>query len=49
MANADLDKQPDSVSSVLKVFGILQALGEEREIGIEPPRKSWRLNSLRKR
>lgn len=25
MANADLDKQPDSVSSVLKVFGILQA------------------------
>ncbi|MGQ7190246.1 helix-turn-helix domain-containing protein, partial [Escherichia sp. HC-CC] len=24
----------DSVSSVLKVFGILQALGEEREIGI---------------
>lgn len=22
MANADLDKQPDSVSSVLKVFGI---------------------------
>lgn len=26
MANADLDKQPDSVSSVLKVFGILQAL-----------------------
>ncbi|NID25304.1 DNA-binding transcriptional regulator KdgR [Klebsiella pneumoniae] len=34
MAGADLDKQPDSVSSVLKVFGILQALGEEREIGI---------------
>ncbi len=30
MAIADLDKQPDSVSSVLKVFGILQALGEER-------------------
>ncbi len=29
MANADLDKQPDSVSSVLKVFGILQALGED--------------------
>jgi IclR family KDG regulon transcriptional repressor len=26
MAIADLDKQPDSVSSVLKVFGILQAL-----------------------
>lgn len=34
MALADLDKQPDSVSSVLKVFGILQALGDEREIGI---------------
>ena len=34
MANADADKQPDSVSSVLKVFGILQALGEERENGI---------------
>ncbi|MGQ8705419.1 DNA-binding transcriptional regulator KdgR [Serratia sp. TSA_198.1] len=34
MANADLDKQPDSVSSVLKVFGLLQALGDEREIGI---------------
>lgn len=34
MAVADLDKQPDSVSSVLKVFGILQALGDEREIGI---------------
>jgi IclR family KDG regulon transcriptional repressor len=34
MAIADFDKQPDSVSSVLKVFGILQALGEEREIGI---------------
>ncbi|MCU5775814.1 DNA-binding transcriptional regulator KdgR [Erwiniaceae bacterium BAC15a-03b] len=34
MANADLDKQPDSVSSVLKVFGILQALGEDREHGI---------------
>lgn len=34
MSLADLDKQPDSVSSVLKVFGILQALGEEREIGI---------------
>ncbi|MFC3395731.1 DNA-binding transcriptional regulator KdgR [Brenneria rubrifaciens] len=34
MAIADRDKQPDSVSSVLKVFGILQALGEEREIGI---------------
>lgn len=34
MALADLEKQPDSVSSVLKVFGILRALGEEREIGI---------------
>lgn len=34
MAMTDLDKQPDSVSSVLKVFGILQALGDEREIGI---------------
>lgn len=34
MASADIDRQPDSVSSVLKVFGILQALGEEREIGI---------------
>ncbi|MCC3717780.1 DNA-binding transcriptional regulator KdgR [Rouxiella badensis] len=34
MAIAELDKQPDSVSSVLKVFGILQALGDEREIGI---------------
>ncbi|WP_455820406.1 DNA-binding transcriptional regulator KdgR [Pseudomonas cerasi] len=34
MINADSDKQPDSVSSVMKVFGILQALGEERENGI---------------
>ena len=34
MASADPDKQPDSVSSVMKVFGILQALGEERENGI---------------
>ena len=34
MALTDLDKQPDSVSSVLKVFGLLQALGEEREFGI---------------
>ncbi|WP_158784867.1 DNA-binding transcriptional regulator KdgR [Pantoea sp. BAV 3049] len=34
MAKDELDKQPDSVSSVLKVFGILQALGEEREHGI---------------
>ncbi|WP_392411267.1 DNA-binding transcriptional regulator KdgR [Edwardsiella piscicida] len=30
----EIDKQPDAVSSVLKVFGILQALSEEREIGI---------------
>jgi len=29
-----LDKTPDSVSSVLKVFGILQALGDEQEIGV---------------
>ncbi|CAI0731335.1 DNA-binding transcriptional regulator KdgR [Serratia ficaria] len=34
MAITDTDKQPDSVSSVMKVFGILQALGDEREIGI---------------
>lgn len=34
MAVEDLDKQPDSVSSVLKVFGILNALGDERDIGI---------------
>lgn len=34
MANDDMDKQPDSVSSVLKVFGILKALGEERAQGI---------------
>ncbi|WP_380177690.1 DNA-binding transcriptional regulator KdgR [Kalamiella sp. sgz302252] len=34
MAKDEVDKQPDSVSSVLKVFGILQALGEEREHGI---------------
>jgi len=34
------DKQPDSVSSMLKVFGILQALlGEERKIGILPYEK----------
>lgn len=32
--STDIDKQPDSVSSVLKVFGILQALTGEREIGI---------------
>lgn len=30
----DFSKQQDSVSSVLKVFGILQALGEEHEIGV---------------
>ncbi|WP_428943231.1 DNA-binding transcriptional regulator KdgR [Pantoea sp. FN060301] len=34
MASGDMDKQPDAVSSVMKVFGILQALGEEREHGI---------------
>lgn len=34
MASKDNDKQPDSVSSVMKVFGILQALGEERDHGI---------------
>lgn len=34
MATGDVDKQPDAVSSVMKVFGILQALGEEREHGI---------------
>lgn len=34
MATGDVDKQPDSVSSVMKVFGILQALGEDREHGI---------------
>lgn len=34
MASTDSDKQPDAVSSVMKVFGILQALGEERENGI---------------
>lgn len=34
MAKDEVDKQPDSVSSVLKVFGILQALGEERAHGI---------------
>ncbi|WP_227819933.1 DNA-binding transcriptional regulator KdgR [Marinobacterium aestuarii] len=31
---ATLDKTPDSVSSVLKVFGILQVLGEEQAIGV---------------
>lgn len=30
----DFSKQQDSVSSVLKVFGILQALGDEHEIGV---------------
>ncbi|MFQ1679100.1 DNA-binding transcriptional regulator KdgR [Pantoea dispersa] len=34
MASRDNDKQPDAVSSVMKVFGILQALGEERDHGI---------------
>lgn len=33
MAIADLDKQPDSIFRA-ESFGILQALGEEREIGI---------------
>ena len=27
-------KQPDAVSSVMKVFGILQALGEQQDIGV---------------
>ncbi|UTW12578.1 DNA-binding transcriptional regulator KdgR [Marinobacterium rhizophilum] len=31
---AAVDKTPDSVSSVLKVFGILQALGNEQELGV---------------
>ena len=34
MSSAENGKQPDSVSSVLKVFGILQALGEERDHSI---------------
>lgn len=34
MVNVDLDKQFDFVFFVLKVFGILQVLGEECEIGI---------------
>lgn len=34
MTMGEGDKQPDAVSSVLKVFGILQALGEDREHGI---------------
>lgn len=34
MALSEPDKQPDAVSSVLKVFGILQALSEDKEIGI---------------
>lgn len=34
MTTTDSDRRPDAVSSVLKVFGILQALGEERDIGI---------------
>ncbi|PKH26914.1 DNA-binding transcriptional regulator KdgR [Enterobacterales bacterium CwR94] len=32
--HSDNDKQPDAVSSVMKVFGLLQALAEEREFGI---------------
>lgn len=31
---SQLDTGPDSVSSVLKVFGILQALAEQKEIGV---------------
>lgn len=34
MVGVDLDKQLDFVFLVLKVFGILQVLGEECEIGI---------------
>ncbi|SFN47565.1 transcriptional regulator, IclR family [Izhakiella capsodis] len=34
MSALENNKQPDPVSSVRKVFGILQALGDEREIGI---------------
>lgn len=34
MATSENDKQPDAVSSVMKVFGILQALGEDRDHGI---------------
>lgn len=35
MASSDNEKsQPDAVSSVMKVFGILQALGEDRDHGI---------------
>ncbi|WP_205951942.1 DNA-binding transcriptional regulator KdgR [Pantoea stewartii] len=34
MAADEKDKQPDAVSSVQKVFGILQALSEERDHGI---------------
>ncbi len=34
MASNENDKQPDSVSSVMKVFGILQALSEDRDHGI---------------
>lgn len=34
MSSVEQDKQPDAVSSVMKVFGILQALGEARENGI---------------
>jgi IclR family KDG regulon transcriptional repressor len=31
---SDLDNSPEQVSSVLKVFGILQALGEQKKIGV---------------
>jgi len=34
LASNETDKQPDAVSSVMKVFGILQALGEDRDHGI---------------
>ncbi len=34
MPASENDKQSDAVSSVMKVFGILQALGEERNHGI---------------
>lgn len=31
---AEKNTQPESVSSVLKVFSILEALGEQKEIGV---------------
>ena len=31
---SEIENTPDSVSSVLKVFAILQALGEEKVIGV---------------